>query len=148
MNYYLRMKKENIVQKIQNEQEQYWSQVTTKDVVRMKTTKVQTPYITRSPEEFMCVLLPWHEVDGFPKDKFQRILRLDKNSPEIQIISKEQIDSIDGKKLKQEQKIWKIMGTKEYIVEHKGDGKYTCTCPQYTFRKKDCKHIKQVKDGI
>jgi hypothetical protein len=141
------MVKKETIQKIQDAQDQYWSNVTLNNIIRIKTNKIQTPYITRDAEEFICLLLPWQEIDGFSKDRFKRILRLDKHSPEVQIIDIDRIESIDGKKLKQEQRIWKIQGSKEYTVEHKGDGKYTCTCPQYTFRRKDCKHIKEVKDG-
>ena len=32
----------------------------------------------------------------------------------------------------------------EYVVEHR-DGEWTCTCPDFTFRRRVCKHIAQVQ---
>jgi len=35
--------------------------------------------------------------------------------------------------------------TKKYTVSLRGSGSWTCTCPQYVYRKSECKHIKQCK---
>lgn len=34
-------------------------------------------------------------------------------------------------------------GNEQYVVEKLGE-KYVCTCPQFLFRKKRCKHIEAV----
>lgn len=31
-----------------------------------------------------------------------------------------------------------------YCVSIHDDNKYSCTCPDYTYRNRDCKHIKQI----
>ena len=36
--------------------------------------------------------------------------------------------------------------TKVYTVTKKADGSFECTCPQFRFRKKVCKHITECKD--
>jgi uncharacterized Zn finger protein len=46
-------------------------------------------------------------------------------------------------------KEYKVTGSKgdEYIVVNPEDGTdWTCTCPHYTHRKVECKHIKQIKE--
>ncbi|MEM2233150.1 MAG: helicase-related protein [Nitrososphaerota archaeon] len=35
----------------------------------------------------------------------------------------------------------------EYVVEHR-DGEWTCTCPDFTFRRRVCKHIAQVQQEL
>ena len=46
-------------------------------------------------------------------------------------------------------KQWEIASSsdksKVYTVTQKGDGSFTCTCPQFVFRKKVCKHISECK---
>ncbi len=34
-----------------------------------------------------------------------------------------------------------------YVVEHR-EGQWTCTCPDFTFRKRMCKHIAQVQQEL
>lgn len=46
-------------------------------------------------------------------------------------------------------KQWEIASSsdksKVYTVTQKADGSFTCTCPQFVFRKKVCKHISECK---
>ena len=35
--------------------------------------------------------------------------------------------------------------SKTYTVERKANGTWSCTCPQYLYRKQECKHIKKYK---
>ena len=48
---------------------------------------------------------------------------------------------------------WKVRShsnrKKEYVVSRDQNGNYGCSCPAWTRRtpRKDCKHIKEVKDG-
>jgi len=37
------------------------------------------------------------------------------------------------------------MVSKYLVVENEGE--YICTCPDFLFRKRECKHIKAVKNG-
>jgi hypothetical protein len=54
------------------------------------------------------------------------------------------------KKPQGEGKVWKVKSksdpNKLYFVTLKPNGKWTCTCPQFVFRKVDCKHIDLVKE--
>jgi Fanconi anemia group M protein len=36
----------------------------------------------------------------------------------------------------------------EYTVTLSDDGTWTCTCPHYTYRRMECKHILKVKEGL
>jgi len=36
----------------------------------------------------------------------------------------------------------------DYVVIHKQDGSWYCTCESFKYREAECKHIKAVKDGI
>lgn len=38
--------------------------------------------------------------------------------------------------------------TKSYTVSRNEDGSWSCTCPHWTYRKTECKHIKQCKSKI
>jgi hypothetical protein len=44
---------------------------------------------------------------------------------------------------------WEIPSSKDpdkkYIVKYSEDGTWSCTCPQFTFRKVHCKHIEECK---
>ena len=36
----------------------------------------------------------------------------------------------------------------EYTVTLVNDGTWSCTCPHYTYRRTECKHILKVKEGL
>ena len=36
---------------------------------------------------------------------------------------------------------------KSYVVAQDTDGNYACSCPQFVYRRKECKHIVAVKNG-
>ena len=36
----------------------------------------------------------------------------------------------------------------EYTVTLSDDGTWSCTCPHYTYRRAECKHILKVKGGL
>ena len=36
--------------------------------------------------------------------------------------------------------------TKKYTISLQNNGSWTCTCPQYVYRKAECRHIKQCKN--
>ncbi len=50
------------------------------------------------------------------------------------------------------EKQWTIKSSsdsnKSYIITLKADGTWKCTCPQFTFRKKLCKHISECKINL
>jgi len=130
------------------EHDEYWEKaLVLSNLVKIKTHPVQTPYILRGSEEFFCILLPPREVMGIAAEMHQRVLRLDGPSTVIEEIPKHLIAAIDDIAIKAQQTQWAITGSKgdTYNVECKGDGKYTCTCAQFKFRKKECRHILQVK---
>jgi len=75
------------------------------------------------------------------KDKFQGLI--------VKFIRRVTIEKLENNKSKTKEKQWKIQSSsnknKSYIVTLKEDGSWTCTCPQFTFRKKQCKHISESK---
>jgi len=38
--------------------------------------------------------------------------------------------------------------SKSYTVSLTDDGQYECSCPQWIYRRRECKHIQQVKDNL
>lgn len=43
---------------------------------------------------------------------------------------------------------YEVKGSKDNVYTVIDDnGHWTCTCPHYTYRNVECKHIKQVKEG-
>jgi hypothetical protein len=66
-------------------------------------------------------------------------------------------EQVNPTKPKEEDKIsglkqWQIPSssdkTKIYTVTQNADGSFTCTCPQFVFRKKSCKHITECKNKV
>lgn len=39
-------------------------------------------------------------------------------------------------------------GHKKYTVAMKEDGSFGCDCPQWKFRREECKHIKKVNENL
>ncbi|MFX1234143.1 MAG: hypothetical protein ACFFBY_06230 [Promethearchaeota archaeon] len=50
------------------------------------------------------------------------------------------------------EKQWKIRSSsdpnKKYIVKYTEEGSWSCSCPQFTFRRLECKHIKECKKKL
>lgn len=46
-------------------------------------------------------------------------------------------------------KKWKVEGSKGniYTVSLSNEGEYGCSCPVWSFRRSECKHIKLVRSG-
>jgi len=38
--------------------------------------------------------------------------------------------------------------SKSYMVSLTDDGQYECSCPQWIYRRKECKHIQQIKGSL
>lgn len=66
--------------------------------------------------------------------------------------SENPIKEIPSAETKETGKQWKIPSSsdpnKVYVVTLTGSGNWTCTCPQFTYRKKQCKHIIDAKKNI
>jgi len=56
---------------------------------------------------------------------------------DLTIVNMEQCISLD-------ERYWKV---KDYTIElHRGE--YSCTCPSFQYRRKECKHIAEVKASL
>ena len=117
------------------------------DLVKVKTRPIHTPYVDRASEEFYALIMPPIELAGFDSKYSYRLMRLDKFHAEVILLPKVQIESINDEPLVQQKTEWKMKsskGDKEYTIKF-NNGNYTCNCPQFLFRKKECKHIKDIK---
>lgn len=121
--------------------------ITFDSIVQIVTNEINTPYIKRKSETFNAILLPTREFSVFSNATDIRIIRLDKNKPEILYMSKKHIKSINGKGTTSKTK-WEVQGNSgSYIVNMISSDNFTCTCPGFKFRKK-CKHIENIKKEI
>lgn len=136
------IKAERIANELQPQLEEYWKKVSDKDIIKIKTKAINTPYCKRDAEEFMALRLPARDIPGFgPRDL--RIIRPDKGL-EIRMIYESWIDSVDDKPYTIPTR-WEFTGSKgnKYVVSRNGS-MFKCTCPAYKYRKGDCKHIKKI----
>lgn len=52
---------------------------------------------------------------------------------------------------KTEIKRWEVAGSKAgslYVIMRDADNDFNCSCPAFSFRRGDCKHIKGIKDSL
>ena len=87
-------------------------------------------------------------------DSVQKIKML-KRVSSIKILQKRSMkDKLKGKVKKSDiqEKEWEIVSSsdpnKVYQVKLNSDNTWTCTCPHYTFRKSECRHIKECKKKV
>ncbi len=87
-------------------------------------------------------------------DSVQKIKML-KRVTSIKVLQKRSMkDKLKGKVKKPEiqEKQWEIPSSSDpskiYQVKLNSDNTWTCTCPHYTFRKSECRHIKECKKNV
>jgi hypothetical protein len=106
-----------------------------------KNGNVQINYHPTDFDNFSLKVIPkTHGIEN-PKDFFKD-LQTNENPIKIEanIVSKVQ------------EKQWQIASSKDpnkkYTVKYSDDGRWTCTCPHFTFRKVQCKHIEECKKKL
>jgi hypothetical protein len=98
------------------------------------------------PEEVVGILLGHSDIPKFDIDAgCLRVLRTDTPSPTVITVPMEWCLElrVNGKAYEEaKDKVLTVQGSggKTYTVTHKVDGRSTCTCPGFIYRKK-CKHI-------
>lgn len=108
-----------------------------------KNGNAQIDYKPTQFESFALKIVP--EMYGIENtEDFFEGLETEKSNP---VQSTQLIQSKDAEsKLAQH---WTIKSssdpTKSYTVSRNEDGSWSCTCPHWTYRKTECKHIKQCK---
>jgi len=118
-------------------------------LIKIKTKAIDGPYVWRESEEYYAVSLETFEVPGFTKDDHLRIIPCNKDSVEIKLMPLNWIEEIDGKPVTPPKVNFTIKsdsGNTYYV--NKNGSKYTCDCWGYRRWKKDCKHIKEIKNEI
>jgi len=145
----MKRSRQQLCDKLITEQTIYLEGVTLSDLHIFVTKDVITPYVKRVGEAFPGITLPWRELPGFDSDHYYRVMRLDGQSSVIELVQRKNIASIDGVAQDEITTQWEVTGSKGdvYTVNNLGSGNYTCTCAQYKFRKKACKHIKEIQNG-
>jgi hypothetical protein len=135
--------------RIMDEQREMWGRIDLDDIHKFEMKDIDTFYVKRAGETFMGISLEWRELPGFDSDRTLRVLRLDKPSPEIVLLPLKSVASIDGAAYEPVKTEWTVTGSRgdNYNVKNLGEGKWSCTCAQYKYRRKECKHIKGIRDA-
>ena len=111
------------------------------------TAEVNTPYVQCASETINCQILKPVELPGINNDTH---LYVRTNDNVLRFIKKNDIVSINGwKVITKIVNKWDVTGSHGdvYKVTRK-NAIFECTCPHYTYRKIECKHIKQIKSQL
>ncbi len=108
-----------------------------------KNGNAQVDYKPTQFESFALKIVP--EMHGIEDtEEFFKSLETEKSNP---VQSTQLIQSKDAESKPAQH--WTIKSssdpTKSYTVTQNEDGSWSCTCPHWSYRKTECKHIKQCK---
>ena len=103
-----------------------------------KNGAVQVDYVPSQHDKFPIKIVP-KEHGISDTEQFFKNLKSEQTNP-----AKPQVEGKESGI-----KEWKIPSSsdksKVYTVTRKADGSFSCTCPQFVYRKKVCKHISQLQ---
>jgi len=136
--------RDRFVDEKQKELNGYWQDTSLNDIIHIKTKEIKTPYLQRAAEEFHAIKLQPREVPGHPIDTTLRLIRLDRPSVSIEMLSLDRVFSIDNKEVNVK-KEWKVKGSSGYYTVRLHGEKYLCNCKGFQFRKK-CKHSELIRE--